>query len=395
MRILLLLLALVGATRVSAQCPRSDPTRKYVLWADHSGGLQDRSRFDSALGIATRSFTSIAQVRPQPGVRGPRVTPQVRALVEAAMAELVSDVEAQSGRTYPQRNLVADFIESWQNRGPAYRGPRDVYITRIEEEVRCVDAEVTVRVHGVYALVPRVVDTTVVAGAIRAIDRSELIKLERDGRGGGSVSINIYNIIDQARANQAVQDELKRGVERFYRLPQSELRLQLADDYSRSLVEHVRNHDELSIEGFDSGEYGISSFMVGVIERIVVPELASILRRSQGVVDVVSIGHTDRAAVRTSIDYRGCADLSKALGQRMSFDFRAPCPPSRRIANNDQLSLARGYEGIALLARVFPAELPRARVRLGYSGAGSSQASTNFVGSRRIVYRITVQRLQD
>ena len=377
-------------------CPPSAPTQRLDLLADQAGGLPDRSRFAEAQGSATVPFLNVQQVRPRQGPQGPLFPTLVRSLVETAMSDFVSDVEARSGRTYPQRNLIADFVDLWLNHNPAYHGRRDVYITRIVEEISCVDARVTIRVFGVYATVPRIVDPAVVAGAVRAMDRSGLVSTEPDGHGGENITINVYNFLDQARLNPAVRNELKAGVDRFLRQPQSAERMRLADDYSRSLVEQVSEHGRITVAGFESGQVGISSFMAGVIESLVLPELALALRRSEGTVRVVAVGHTDRNTVISPIEYHDCAQLARPAGEIVRYTTQSPSEcPERRITNNDQLSFARGHAGTALLARVFPPNLPQRRVWLGYSGLGTAESSSNRAASRRVVYRILVQRLRE
>lgn len=386
-------LALNVPGAAAQRCPSAIPTQRLGIWTNPLTALQDRTRFDDATASYTRSISDLGLVLPRSGSR--QLTPTLEAMIEAAMGEFVSEVEVQSGRQYVQRNLVADFQEMRRNREPSHRWPRDVYVTQILLETRCVDARATVHVRGVYAIVPRVVDPSIVRGAVAALDRRQVVEFAGDGRGGGSFTINIYNIIQQARTNPSVRDSLRLGVERFYRLPQAEERLLLADEYSRGLIEHVRDHGEIPVRGFDSGEYGISSFMVAVIERLVVPQLTDILRRTQGPVDVVSIGHTDARAVRRPVGYGGCGDLSGAAGRLAPYDPRAPCPPARQIANNNQLSFARGYAGAELLYQIFPVERGRARLRIRYTGVGSREASNDEGGSRRIVYRIVSQQLRD
>jgi hypothetical protein len=378
----------------SAQpCPARAATQVFELMSDQAGELRNRSRFTSADGSASTSFSNLQQVLPGQGAQGPRVTRRVRILAEQAIQNFIADVEQRSGRTYSQRDLMADFIDLWENRTPEYHGPRDVYLTRIVEEVSCADASVTVRAYGVYSLVPRIVDSTVVGSAIRAMDRSRIVTYQADGRGGATITINIYGFLDQARGNPAVRQELKREVDRFYSLPQATQRMRLADDYSRELMEQVRDNGEISVPGFDSGSVGISSFMAGVIERIVIPELARYLRGSQGIVEVVGIGHTDRRRVGRPIHYQQCAELDHPPDDVVTYRRVAACA-ERLITSNQQLSVARGYAGVAVLAEIVPMSMPRGRISLGYAGVGTLQASTNLAASRRVVYRITIHQLR-
>lgn len=389
MNLSLVFVAIASNLFHAPQCTPNSPTQPFTLWTYEPGALQDRSRFAEAVGEVSRPFTNDVQVRPS-GVGGRLLTPRfVEGLIDEASNEFVSDVESRSGRTYSQKDLVADFREFRKGQPTSYKGARDVYITRVEEEIHCADRSVTIRVKGVYAVVPRIVGPSVLGGMRSVIDKDQVMQFAPDGQGGGSLTVRVFNIIDLARSNPSVRTELKRGVDRFYALPQAAQRLRLADEYTRTLIEHVRRTGEVPIEGFEPGDYGIPSFMVAVLQEVVMPELIAFIQKSRSPVEIASIGHTDDAVVHRPIEYSGCGILTRARGQVIPFDPRTPCRASPYIRNNDQLSFARAFEGAALLHQLLSETPYGNRIRYTYTGQGSTQASQNRKESRRIIYRIT------
>ena len=70
------------------------------------------------------------------------------------------------------------------------------------------------------------------------------------------------------------------------------------------------------------------------------------------------------------------------------------CEGSNDIRNNNQLSFARGYEGIALLHYMMGQPRYRNKLRFFYTGLGSNSPRYSKENSRRIVYKIISVNLQ-
>lgn len=169
--------------------------------------------------------------------------------------------------------------------------------------------------------------------------------------------------------------------------------LRFKDDDTQLLIESASGK-VIQIAGYPKGQYRVNAVVASIIRQSVMPVVRFYLE-NYGDVVVDCEGYADRLKVTGAISYVGDADFN-ALGAPVTY---SPAPRSqgqakeRGIRNNDHLSAARAYEGIAALSSALGRWNQNSALTLRYSGQGETGTSkSDHPASRKIIFRITYNR---
>jgi hypothetical protein len=145
----------------------------------------------------------------------------------------------------------------------------------------------------------------------------------------------------------------------------------------------------LEVSGYPKGQFNVNAITGSIIRQSLLPVVQFYLR-SYAEVEVECEGYADQLKITGGIPYNGSADLGVVS---LGAEFSPGAPKSSVIRTNDQLSVARAYEGIAALSSALGRQTQNGSLKLRYSGQGSREAPKgDNPASRKIVFRIMYRR---
>lgn len=212
------------------------------------------------------------------------------------------------------------------------------------------------------------------------------IKLSRE-RPRDSSEISLVDLVEALLNDPVFKKKLaeKLADERFRD------NLRFKDDDTQIFMDEA-SRKVAEITGYPKGQYRINALAGSIIKQVVLPAVKFYLQ-NYGEVKVDCEGYTDQLRIVSGIPYTGSANLS-ASGSPSDFKPASPIAQSL-IRNNDQLSAARAYEGIAALESALGRMSQRSGLSLRYFGQGAAASpQRDHPASRKIIFRIHFSKLR-
>ena len=221
-----------------------------------------------------------------------------------------------------------------------------------------------------------------------ALRRALRDKLNLTKEPRGSNEISIVKLVESLLTDPIFKRKLaeKMADEKF----RDDLRFK--DDDTQLFMDQASSRKVAEITGYPKGQYRVNALAGSIIKQVVLPAVQFYLQ-NYGEVIVDCEGYTDQLRITSGIPYTGSADLN-AFGTPAEFKPSSPTS-ALEIRNNNQLSAARAYEGIAGLTSALGPMRQRSGLSLRYFGQGAAEGpKRDHPASRKIIFRINFSKLR-
>lgn len=197
---------------------------------------------------------------------------------------------------------------------------------------------------------------------------------------GDTLNINLADALDHLLQDPEFRQRVKGVVTDDQRWEP----FRYKDDDTQSFLRDVAN-GQIEISHYEVGQYWPNAVLTALIARGVRPKVMQFLERYKRV-GVRCIGSADRLPIRRGLAYAGRARLLE--GERgLELNSSSGRLLSPVLRNNDELSFARAYEALAVLAHNIPKP---ERLSLRYLGRGEASGGARAADpfSRKITFEI-------
>jgi len=346
-------------------------------------GAEPRTLFDYRNRIDLAFYNLVPGNYQTPRLGGPRDIELQQQARDNAYAEAFS-LTSRLGLSYQQ--AMPHYLEGYRN----LRSRNDQSILRqaikIYREWEIIDWDQCKYTYNVELAVPKVPE---LGGDLDAAVREVLAnKIKLPSGRAGEIKIPIRNLVETLLEDPSFRERLRAKLadDRF----KEDLRYR--DDDTQTFLGQV-SRKVLEVSGYPKGQFKVNAITGSIIRQSLLPVVQYYLQ-SYTEVEVACEGYADQLRISGGIRYDGSADLG-ALGTGAEFSpgARKSGGAQTLIRTNDQLSVARAYEGIAALASALGRQTQNSSLKLRYSGQGTEEApKTDNPAGRKIVFRISYKR---